>query len=160
MLHPLFVRLILAVRSNPILREAAHRALWILLLGIGRPRVDTARGALRGAGSALFRVALISFVIDVYTGGLFAVGLAVPRVVGWAAALAGDLAWFGIYLGIVTVTARFDDDWRVIGVVMAVVVVAFQVGVHVFARRARRQVGTYVPAPLDASPALRSTRGA
>jgi hypothetical protein len=139
-LHPLFTRLVRAVRGNPILRESAQRALSILMLGLSRPKVDTSRGALRGALGALARIASLSFILDVYTGGLLAVALPVPKVAGWAAALAGDLLWFGLYLGITVVTARFDDDWRVIGAVMLVVVIGYQIGLHTYARRRSRRL--------------------
>lgn len=148
-LHPLFTRMVRAARANPILRESAQRALSILMLGLSRPKVDNSRGALRGALGALARIASLSFILDVYTGGLLAVGLPVPKVAGWAAALTGDLLWFGLYFGITIVTARFDDDWRVIGAVMLVVVVGYQVGLHAYTRRRRQRLAALAPASVS-----------
>src|SRR5438445_46643 len=70
--------------------------------------------------AALFRIATVGFGVDVYTAGMLVNGLRVPRLLGWAAAIAGDLVWFAILLATSLAAAAIVDDDRVVGGVVLV----------------------------------------
>src|SRR5579875_3675694 len=120
--HPLFVWLRRHGRRLPPLRWLGRRMLALATFGIRLPTpADVAQG--RRLAPALFRVATVGFGADVYTGGVVATGLALPRVRGWAAAIAGDLVWFACLLGTSIAAASVVDDDRVVG--LAVLVAMF-----------------------------------
>ena len=63
------------------------------------------------------------FGVDVYTAGMLATGLSVPRLSGWALAITGDLLWFAVLLGTSLVAAGIADDDRFIALVMIVAMI-------------------------------------
>ena len=77
----------------------------------------------------------MGFGVDVYTAGMLATGLPVPRLSGWASPIVGDLLWFALLLGTSLVAASNADDDRFIALVMIVAMI-------VIPRLARR----FVPA--------------
>ena len=62
----------------------------------------------------------MGFGVDVYTAGILATGLPVPRLPGWALAITGDLLWFAVLLGTSLLAASITDDDRFIALVMIV----------------------------------------
>jgi hypothetical protein len=120
--HPIFVWLRRHGRRVPPLRWLGRRMLALATFGIRLPTpADVAEG--RRLAPALFRVATVGFGADVYTGGVVATGLGLPRIRGWAAAIAGDLVWFACLLGTSIAAASVADDDRVVG--LAVLVAMF-----------------------------------
>jgi hypothetical protein len=82
-------------------------------------------------------------------------GLRVPRLLGWAAAIAGDLVWFALLLGTSIAAAAVIDDDRVVG---GVVLLAMFV-IPPIARRIFPALREQAPAtPAPASPARRADR--
>ena len=120
--HPLFTLLRRHARRVRPLHWIGTRMMRLAMLGTRVPRPDDV--AARGIGPALFRVATIGFGVDVYSAGMVANGLPVPRLLGWAAAIAGDLVWFAVLLGTSIAAAAAIDDDRIVG---AVVIVAMLV---------------------------------
>lgn len=109
--HPIFVGFKTVARRVPAVHRAGRRLMTLAMLGVP---AGPAPGASSGP-PALFRIATIGFGVDVYTAGAVGTGLAVPRVLRWACAIAGDLVWFAILLGTSLVAASFADDDRVVG---------------------------------------------
>src|SRR5258706_525234 len=97
-------------RVKPV-RWLGRRILSLAMIGV-RPPTEA------GVGSALSRVATVGFGVDIYTAGVLATGLPVPRLVGWTSAIAGDLLWFTVLLGTSIAAAGIVDDDRVVGLVM------------------------------------------
>ena len=96
--HPVFSLLRRAARRVPALRWLGERMLRFAMLGtrMSRPQAVQPGAAM---APALFRVATVGFGVDVYTAGVLVNGLCVPRILGWASAIAGDLVWFALLLG-------------------------------------------------------------
>src|SRR4051812_6873230 len=117
--HPLFSALRRAARHVPALRWVGERMLRFAMLGTRMPPPQAVEPGAAMA-PALFRVATVGFGVDVYTAGMVANGIRVPRVVGWAAAIAGDLVWFAVLLATSLAAAAVADDDRVIGAVVLV----------------------------------------
>lgn len=128
--HPLFVFLRRHGRRVRPLRALGKRMLAFATLGVQLPERSGGR-----LGPLLSRIATVGFGVDVYTAGFVATGLGVPRIPGWASAIAGDLIWFGLLLGTSMVAASVADDDRVIALAMVVAMI-------VIPRLARR----FVPA--------------
>lgn len=120
--HPLYVLLRRHGRRVKPLRWLGRRMLALAMVGARLPG-PTATGDMRRA-PALFRVATVGFGVDVYTGGLVATGLALPRVAGWASAIAGDLVWFACLLATSIAAAHVIDDDRVVGIAVIVAMIA------------------------------------
>jgi len=119
LLNPVYTWMRTHGRRNPTLRKIGQRVLAVAMFGTRRPTADDLRdGRL---APALFRIATVGFGVDVYTAGALASGLPIPRLPGWAAALAGDLVWFSLLLGTSIVAAQIFDDERWIAVVVIVV---------------------------------------
>ena len=119
LLNPFYNWLRTHGRKNPTIRRIGQRALSFAMLGVRRPTPEEVReGRL---APALLRIATVGFGVDIYTAGALASGLPIPRIPGWAAALAGDLLWFAMLLGSSIVAARFVDDDRVVSVVVIAV---------------------------------------
>jgi hypothetical protein len=139
--HPLFGLLRRAARRIPALEWLGRRMLRLAMFGT---RVPSAADLRPGAGMApaLFRVATVGFGVDVYTGGMLVNGLRVPRLLGWAAAIAGDLVWFALLLGTSLAAAAIADDDRVVG---GVVLLAM-LGIPPLARRIFPALRHQVPA--------------
>jgi hypothetical protein len=115
--HPLFVWLRRHGRRVRPIRWLGRRMLSLAMLGVRAPE-----GA--GVAPALSRIATVGFGVDVYTAGMLATGLPVPKALGWLSAIAGDLVWFALLLVTSVVAAGIVDDDRFIGIVMIVAMIA------------------------------------
>jgi len=104
-------------RLRPI-RWLGRRMLAFAMVGTGRAQGDTR------VGPALFRIATVGFGVDIYTAGVLATGLPVPRIPAWLSAIAGDLVWFAFLLASSIAAAWLIDDDRVVGVVVLVAMIA------------------------------------
>src|SRR4029077_15559941 len=93
------------------------RMLRLAMLGTRSPRAAEVQAELRrrGVGPALFRIATVGFGVDVYSAGMVATGLPVPRALGWGSAIAGDLVWFALLLGTSMAAGGAVDDHPVGG---------------------------------------------
>jgi hypothetical protein len=96
------------------LLSALHRA--------PAPRAAEVQAELcrRGVGPPLFRIATMGFGVDVYSAGMVATGLPVPRTLGWGSAIAGDLVWFTLLFGTSMAAGAAVDDDRVVALVVLV----------------------------------------
>lgn len=130
LLNPIYSWLRKHGRRNPTINKIGQRVIAAAMIGTGTSKARAESGAVRPA-PALFRIATVGFGVDIYTAGILATGLNVPRVTGWAAAIAGDLVWFSVLLGSSMAAASMVDDERVI----AVVVIAVTLIVPPLARR-------------------------
>lgn len=149
--HPLFGLLRRAARRVPALKWLGERMLRLAMFGTRIPRPqDVAPGA--GVAPALFRVATVGFGVDVYTAGMVMSGLRVPRLLGWASAIVGDLLWFALLLASSLAAAAIVDDDRVVG---GVVLLAMLV-IPPLARRLFPALRD-APAPAPAAPAAAPT---
>jgi hypothetical protein len=109
--HPLFVWLRRHGRRVRPIRWLGRRMLSLAMLGVRAPE-------RAGVAPALSRIATVGFGVDVYTAGMLATGLPVPRLAGWASAIGGDLLWFAVLLATSVLAAGIVDDDRFIGIVM------------------------------------------
>jgi hypothetical protein len=134
MCHPLFALLRRHGRRVRPIRWLGRRMMAVAMVGVPSER--------ERLGPALFRVATVGFGVDVYTAGMLATALRLPRIAGWLSAIAGDLVWFALLLATSLATASIVDDDRVILLVMVVAMI-------VIPRLARRFI-----------PALRPSAGA
>jgi hypothetical protein len=115
--HPVFVVFRRHGRKVRPIHWLGHRVQALAMLGV--------RTAAPGhTAPALSRIATVGFGVDVYTAGMLATGLPVRASVGWASAIAGDLAWFALLLGTSVVAASVADDDRFVAVVMVVAMIA------------------------------------
>jgi hypothetical protein len=119
LLNPVYSFLRTHGRRNPTFRKIGRRALAVAMIGTRRPTADAVRAGR--LAPALFRIATVGFGVDIYTAGALATGLPIPRLPGWAAALAGDLVWFALLLGSSIAAAQVFDDERWIAVVVLAV---------------------------------------
>ena len=126
--HPLFALLRRHGRNVKPIRWLGQRILSLAMVGVRASEQA-------GVAPALSRIATVGFGVDVYTAGMLATGLPVPRFRGWAAAITGDLLWFAVLLGTSLAAGRIADDDRFIALVMIVAMI-------VITRLARR----FVPA--------------
>ena len=117
--HPIFTLLRRHGKRVPPIRWLGRRMLALAMLGVRKPDPQTATGV----APALSRIATVGFGVDVYTAGLVATGLPVPRLPGWASAIAGDLVWFALLLGTSMAAASVADDDRVIALAMIVAMI-------------------------------------
>lgn len=123
-LHPLYTWLRTHGRRHPTIRRVGQRMMAFAMWGVRRPTAEEVReGRL---APALFRIATVGFGVDIYTAGALASGLPIPRLPGWAAALAGDLLWFAVLLASSIVAAEFTDDDRWVSVVVVAVALLAQ----------------------------------
>jgi hypothetical protein len=114
--HPLFVLLRRHGRHVKPIRWLGRRILSLAMIGV--------RTSEPGAvAPALSRIATVGFGVDVYTAGMLATGLPVPRLPGWASAITGDLLWFALLLGTSLAAASIADDDRFIALVMIVAMI-------------------------------------
>lgn len=142
--HPIFTLLRRHGRRVRPLHWLGRRMMALAMWGV---RVPDAGGA--GLAPTLSRIATVGFGADIYTAGMLATGLAVPRVAGWASAIAGDLVWFALLLGTSIAAASLADDDRVIGLAMLVAMI-------VIPRLARR----FIPALRKANAGAAGADGA
>jgi hypothetical protein len=117
--HPIYVVMRRLVRRVPALHWFAKRMMRFAMLGARAPRAEDINASGRIA-PALFRIGTVGFGMDVYKAGMLVAGLPVPRVLGWTAAILGDLVWFAILLVVSIATAAVVDDYRIQFVVMVV----------------------------------------
>jgi len=93
--------------------------LAVAMIGTRRPSADeVCAGRL---APALLRIATVGFGVDIYTAGALVTGLPVPRLVGWSAAMVGDLVWFALLLGSSVAAAHLFNDERATAAVVLVV---------------------------------------
>ncbi len=119
--HPLFTGLRRYGGRVPALRKLGNGFMKVAMFGTSIPHPqDCHDPARRGVAPALFRVGTVGFGVDVYTAGMVMGGLPVPRLLGWASAIAGDVLWFALLLATSIGTAAVVDDDRVIGIVVLV----------------------------------------
>ena len=119
LLNPIYGWFRRSGRRIPAIHKFGRWMLRVAMIGVRRPTAEEVSGGRRAP--MLLRVATVGFGVDIYTGGALATGLPIPRLSGWAAAMAGDLLWFLLLLGSSIVAARvFDDDRWVAVVVIAV----------------------------------------
>ena len=117
--HPIFTLLRRQGRRVKPIRWLGRRLMSLAMIGVRVPRAE----ASGRTAPALFRVAVVGFGADIYTGGILATGLDVPRVRAWAAAIAGDLVWFALLLLTSLAVASVADDDRVIGLAVLVAMI-------------------------------------
>jgi len=141
--HPIFALLRRHGRRVRPIQWLGRRMMAIAMVGVPSER--------ERLGPALFRVGTVGFGVDVYTAGMLATGLRLPRVPGWLAAIAGDLVWFALLLATSMATASIVDDDRVILLVMVVAMIAIP-------RLARRFIPALRPAGADAAPSRAEDR--
>jgi hypothetical protein len=115
--HPIFVVLRRhGARVAPI-RWLGRHVLSLAMIGVRIPESG-------GVAPKLLRIGTVGFGVDVYTAGMLVSGLRVPRLPGWASAIAGDLVWFALLLATSFLAASVADDDRVIAVAMIVAMIA------------------------------------
>jgi hypothetical protein len=131
--HPLFVLLRRHGRQVRPIRWLGRRIQALAMVGI-RP-AQSGRVA-----PALARIATVAFGVDIYTAGMLATGLPVPRLLGWTSAIMGDLVWFALLLGTSLAAASIADDDRFIALAIVVAMI-------VIPRLARRFVPALRPDP-------------
>ena len=141
--HPIFGLLRRHGRRVRPIRWLGRRMMAIAMVGVPKER--------ERLGPALFRVGTVGFGVDVYTAGMLATALGLPRVPGWLAAIAGDLVWFALLLATSMATASIVDDDRVILLVMVVAMIAIP-------RLARRFIPALRPAGAGAAPSRAEDR--
>src|SRR5438876_1914835 len=81
--HPLFALLRRHGRNVKPIRWLGQRILSLAMVGVRASEQA-------GVAPALSRIATVGFGVDVYTAGMLATGLPVPRFRGWASAIMGD----------------------------------------------------------------------
>lgn len=118
LLNPVYSLLRTYGRRNATVRRIGQRVLAVAMMGTRRLTADEVRGGR--LGPALFRIATVGFGVDIYTAGALATGLPIPRLPGWAAAMAGDLVWFAVLLGSSIAAAQVFDERGIMVVVLAV----------------------------------------
>ncbi len=160
--HPLFGMLRRAARRVPALEWLGTRMIRLAMFGARMPRpADIETGT--GAGPALFRIATVGFGVDVYTAGMLVNGLRVPRLLGWASAIAGDLVWFALLLATSLAAAAIVDDDRVVGgVVLLAMLVIPPLARRIFPalRHEPRPADAATPAPTSTTTVSATTASA
>ena len=103
---------------SKILSKIGRIYLKVAMFGVRMPRVeDVQNGPML---PALFRIGVIAFGFDIYHGGMVIAGLPVPRLLGWFAALVGDMLWFGVLMATNSAAAAVIQDDRTVAVVTIV----------------------------------------
>jgi len=133
--HPVFLVLRRHGRRVRPIRWLGRRILSLAMIGVRAPETGA-------TAATLSRIATVGFGVDVYTAGMLATGLPVPRIPGWASAIAGDLVWFALLLGTSLAAASIADDDRFIALVMIVAMIAIP-------RLARRFIPALRPSGPD-----------
>jgi hypothetical protein len=114
--HPIFVVLRRhGGRVKPI-RWLGRHVLSLAMIGVRTPKGPD-------LAPKLFRIGTVGFGVDVYTAGMLVTGLRVPRIPGWASAIAGDLVWFALLLATSFLAASIADDDRFVAVAMIVAMI-------------------------------------
>ncbi len=145
---PFFALLRRAAGYVPPLQWLGRRLLRLAMIGTHVPRAEDLRTSGRLA-PALFRIGTIGFGVDVYSAGMVAAGLPVPRLLGWAAAILGDLVWFALLLGTSLAAAAVVNDDKTVGIVVLVAMVV----IPQLAKRLFPALRDATPAPAAPVPA-------
>jgi hypothetical protein len=119
LLNPIYSWFRIYGRRIPAVRAIGQRVLRVAMIGVRRPTTEEVRSGR--LAPTLLRIATVGFGVDIYTAGALATGLPIPRLPGWAAAMAGDLVWFALLLGASIAAARVFDDERWVAVVVITV---------------------------------------
>jgi hypothetical protein len=113
--HPTYALIKKIGARSRILSKIGRVYLKIAMFGVRMPRLeDVQNGPML---PALFRIGVISFGFDIYHGGMVIAGLPVPRLLGWFAALVGDMIWFGVLMATNSAAAAVIQDDRIVAFV-------------------------------------------
>ena len=113
--HPTYALVRKYGSRSTILSKLGRIYLKIAMFGVRMPRLeDVQNGPML---PALFRIGVISFGFDIYHGGMVIAGLPVPRLLGWLAALIGDMVWFGVLMATNSAAAAVIQDDRIVAFV-------------------------------------------
>ncbi len=119
--HPLYAVIKRYGGRVGILRTIGRWYVRLAMIGAKPPRIDDVRNG--PIWPALFRIGVVAFGFDIYHGGLVIAGLPVPRLLGWAAAIAGDLIWFGVLFATSSAAAAVIDNDKTVGVITLVAMI-------------------------------------
>ena len=114
--HPIFVVLRRHGAKVKPIRWLGRHVLSLAMIGVRAPQGPD-------LAPKLFRIGTVGFGVDVYTAGMLVTGLRVPRIPGWASAIAGDLVWFALLLATSFLAASIADDDRFVAVAMIVAMI-------------------------------------
>lgn len=129
--HPMYALARRFGSRSRILSKIGRVYLRIAMFGVRMPRVEDVRNG--PMLPALFRIGVIAFGFDIYHGGMVVAGLPVPRLLGWTAALIGDLIWFATLMVTNSAAAAvIEDDRAVAFVTIAAMIVIPKVAERVF----------------------------
>lgn len=120
--HPLYAVIKRYGGRVGFLRTIGRWYVRLAMIGAKPPSIDDVRNG--PIWPALFRIGVVAFGFDIYHGGMVIAGLPVPRLLGWAAALAGDLIWFGVLFATSTAAAAVIDSDKTVGIITVVAMVA------------------------------------
>jgi hypothetical protein len=131
LMHPTYALAKRFGSRSRILSKIGRVYLKIAMFGVRMPRVeDVQNGPML---PALFRIGVVAFGFDIYHGGMVVAGLPVPRLLGWFAALVGDMMWFGVLMGTNSAAAAvIQDDRTVAFVTIAAMLVIPKVAERIF----------------------------
>jgi hypothetical protein len=119
LLNPIYSFLRKQGRRNPTIRNIGRCMLAVAMFGTRRPSADDVHAGR--LAPALLRIGTVGFGVDIYTAGALATGVPIPRVIGWTAAIAGDVLWFALLLGSSIAAAHVFDDERATAAVVVIV---------------------------------------
>ncbi len=120
--HPLYAVIKRYGGRVGVLRTIGRWYVRLAMIGAKPPSIDDVRNG--PIWPALFRIGVVAFGFDIYHGGMVIAGLPVPRLLGWAAALAGDLIWFGVLFATSTAAAAVIDNDKTVGIITVVAMIA------------------------------------
>ncbi|MSQ43948.1 MAG: hypothetical protein EXR45_07040 [Chloroflexi bacterium] len=120
--HPLYAVIKRFGGRVAVLRTIGRWYVRLAMIGARPPRIDDVRNG--PIWPALFRIGVVAFGFDIYHGGMVIAGLPVPRLLGWAAALAGDLIWFGVLFATSSAAAAVTDNDKTVGIITVVAMIA------------------------------------
>ena len=159
--HPTYALVRKYGSRSTILSKLGRIYLKIAMFGVRMPRLeDVQNGPML---PALFRIGVISFGFDIYHGGMVIAGLPVPRLLGWLAALVGDMIWFGVLMATNSAAAAVIQDDRIVAfVTIAAMLIIPKVAEWIFPalrmpedRATKSSGGTVVEeSPAEATPAV------
>ncbi len=116
--HPTYAIIRKYGSRSRILSKLGRIYLKIAMFGVRMPRLeDVQNGPML---PALFRIGVIAFGFDIYHGGMVVAGLPVPRLLGWLAALIGDMIWFGVLMATNSAAAAVIQDDKTVAIVTIV----------------------------------------
>lgn len=116
--HPTYAIIRKYGSRSRILSKLGRIYLKVAMFGVRMPRLeDVQNGPML---PALFRIGVIAFGFDIYHGGMVVAGLPVPRLLGWLAALIGDMIWFGVLMATNSAAAAVIQDDKTVAIVTIV----------------------------------------